>query len=172
MRLLMILVMFMYAFPAWASSKQPSCPKGQADGSCESAASLLKCRWLAVDGTCAVYDVSIVDLIANPLAYDGKQVQVIGYLVLEFEGNSVYLHREDYEMNISRNGLWVSLAKDASKAESQCKSGNYVLLLGKFNANNRGHMDMWSGSIENVSKCLMWPPDVVREKRLQEKPIR
>lgn len=35
--------------------------------------------------------VSLIQLIANPEKYDGKQVAVVGFLRLEFEGNALYL---------------------------------------------------------------------------------
>jgi hypothetical protein len=37
----------------------------------------------------------MIQLIANPQAWDGKHVRVIGFLRLEFEGDALYLHRED-----------------------------------------------------------------------------
>jgi len=45
-------------------------------------------------------DVSVVQLIANPQQYDGKQVRLIAFLNLEFEGNALYLHREDFDKSI------------------------------------------------------------------------
>lgn len=53
---------------------------------------------------------SLVKLIANPEVYNGKTVQIIGYLNLEFEGNAVYLHREDYENGLTGNGFWVGFS--------------------------------------------------------------
>jgi len=41
-------------------------------------------------------DVSLIQLIANPQAYDGKTVRITGFLHLEFEGNAIYLHNEDF----------------------------------------------------------------------------
>ena len=52
-------------------------------------------------------DVSIIQLIATPEKFDGKFVSLIGFLCIAFEGDSIYLHREDLEKGIPRNGLWV-----------------------------------------------------------------
>ena len=52
-------------------------------------------------------NVSLVKLIANPEKYNGKRIQVIGYLHLEFEGNAIYLHEEDFKRRISANSFWV-----------------------------------------------------------------
>jgi hypothetical protein len=51
--------------------------------------------------------VSIVQLIATPEKYDGKVVQVMGFLRLEFEGNAIYLHEDDYTHAIYKNGLMI-----------------------------------------------------------------
>ncbi len=50
-------------------------------------------------------DVTLVQLIANPEKFDGKSIRVIGFLRLEFEGNVLYLHREDYEHAILGDGM-------------------------------------------------------------------
>lgn len=54
-------------------------------------------------------NVSVVQLIANPERYDGKHIQLIGFLRIEFEGTAIYLHREDYEQGIARNALWINI---------------------------------------------------------------
>jgi len=53
-------------------------------------------------------EVSLIKLIATPEKYNGKRIQVIGYLHLEFEGNAIYLHKEDEEAGLSKNGFWVN----------------------------------------------------------------
>jgi hypothetical protein len=52
-----------------------------------------------------IKDVSILQLITNPQAYDNAKVRFIAYLRLEFEGNGLYLHREDYENGITQNAI-------------------------------------------------------------------
>jgi hypothetical protein len=47
-------------------------------------------------------NASIIELIANPLKYNNQRVRIIGFLNLEFEGNAIYLHREDFEHSIQR----------------------------------------------------------------------
>ena len=49
--------------------------------------------------------VSLVQLIASPAEYDGNVVAVIGFLRLEFEGNELYLGRDDYRYAVTKNGL-------------------------------------------------------------------
>jgi hypothetical protein len=60
-------------------------------------------------------EVSVIQLIAQPEKFDGKRVRFIGFLRLEFEGNAIFLHREDFDRGISRNGLWVNVPSDMTK---------------------------------------------------------
>jgi hypothetical protein len=90
--------------------------------------------------------VSMIQLIASPEKYDGKVVAVIGYLRLEFEGNELFLHEEDYKSHIAKNGIWVNVGPKM-KGNADQLNMHYVLLIGTFNAKSKGHMDMQSGSI-------------------------
>jgi hypothetical protein len=102
-------------------------------------------------------DVTLVRLIANPEKFDGKLIRVIGFLRLEFEGNVLYLHREDYENAILGDGIWVDVTSVITK-QSATLNMNYVLLEGVFSADERGHMGMWSGTIKQVRRAQLWRP--------------
>jgi hypothetical protein len=102
-------------------------------------------------------NVSIVQLIANPERYDGKRVQFIGFLRIEFEGTAVYLHHEDYERGIEKNALWINIPTGMSKAQSDAVNGQYVICLGTFDAAHHGHMGLFSGEIKNVERLQLWP---------------
>jgi hypothetical protein len=52
-------------------------------------------------------DVSMVQLLAAPEKFHGKLVGVFGFLRLEFEGDALYLHREDDTQGVTRNVVWV-----------------------------------------------------------------
>ena len=54
---------------------------------------------------CPRMEVSIIELIANPSRFNKKPVRVLGYLDIEFEGEALYLHEEDYKHRLTRNGL-------------------------------------------------------------------
>lgn len=101
-------------------------------------------------------DVSIVELLANPLRYDGKQVQVIGFLRLEFEGDAIYLHREDYQYAISKNALWVDRPKDLSGKQTTAVDKKYVICEGTFSAREHGHMGMFSGTLTHITRLESW----------------
>jgi hypothetical protein len=102
-------------------------------------------------------DVPLVRLITNPEKFDGKLVRVIGFLRLEFEGTVLYLHREDCENAILGAGIWVDVTPEITKQWLSLNT-NYVLLEGIFSAGERGHLDMWSGSIKQVRRAQIWRP--------------
>jgi hypothetical protein len=95
--------------------------------------------------------VSIIRLIANPDAYDGKFVRIIGFVRFEFEGNAIYVHEEDYKQGLRKNGLWLSME------ERKELDRKYALIEGVFNAKDRGHFGLWSGSIGKVTRAMLWP---------------
>jgi hypothetical protein len=103
--------------------------------------------------------VSLVRLIAAPEQYDGKAVLVVGFLRLEFEGNGLYLHEEDYERGITKNAVWV--VRNA-KINEQVDALNmrYVMLAGTFEAGHDGHMGLFSGSVKNITSATLWPPRI------------
>jgi len=101
--------------------------------------------------------ISLLQLIATPDAFDGKYVQVIGFVHLEQEGTAIYLHREDWEQMLTKNGLWLQAndgTSDGSK-EAQVKD-RYALIEGRFAAKKMGHMGLWSGSIEDITRMQPW----------------
>jgi hypothetical protein len=103
-----------------------------------------------------VEQVSILQLIATPEAFDGKEVQVVGFLRLEFEGNVLYLHEEDYSHRIYKNGLWVRPnAKMMANADKI--NMHYVTIKGRFNARDKGHMGLGSGTITDIIAADIWP---------------
>ena len=100
-------------------------------------------------------DVSLVQLIASPKGYNGKIVRLIGFVRLEFEGDAIYLHQEDYKHSISKNGLWIDVTEDMEKRKTALDQ-KYVLIEGTFDAKMTGHFGMWSGSIQKITRCQVW----------------
>jgi len=100
--------------------------------------------------------VSIVQLIATPEKYDGKVVQVMGFLRLEFEGNAIYLHEDDYRHAILKNGLMV-VTNPKIDMEADKLNLHYVLLEGTFHAHNHGNYGLNSGTITNITFANVSP---------------
>jgi hypothetical protein len=99
---------------------------------------------------------SVIQLIANPAAYDGKKVRLIGFLRLEFEGNGLYLHKEDFDHGITENALWVDAPRDMTKEQRDAVNTQYVICEGTFKAKGHGHMGMFSGELANVTRIQVW----------------
>ena len=99
--------------------------------------------------------ISIIQLIVTPEKFDGKRVAVMGFLRLEFEGTAIYIHQDDYEHGIVKNGVWVSPLNGMCEKPKNLDQ-KYVLLEGRFDANKNGHMGLFSGSIVEITRCKSW----------------
>ena len=101
-------------------------------------------------------DVTIIQLIATPEKYDGQLVRVIGVGNLEFEGNCISLSKEDLKYGVGHS-IWIELGEKAISYEEAKKfNGEYVIVEGIFDKDDCGHMDMFCGSIKNVSRYDLW----------------
>ena len=122
----------------------------------------------------SVQDVSIVQVISNPPEFDGKRVRFIGFARIEFEGDAIYLHREDYEYGIARDAIWLNVPADMTKEQKDAVNMHYVICTGVFNAKAHGHMGAFAGEIQNVRRLQLWadrpqsgkvsPPTAPRKK--------
>jgi hypothetical protein len=101
--------------------------------------------------------VSLIQLIATPDAFDGKLVRVYGFVRIEHEGTAVYLHRDDCEFMLTRNGLWLAANDVAPEGSKESLVNNhYALIEGQFDAKNKGHLALWSGSIDKITRMEPW----------------
>lgn len=102
-----------------------------------------------------IRNVSMIQLIATPQKYHGLRVRVTAFLNLEFEGNALYLHREDFEKSLLDNAIWIELTDKQLMAATKL-SGGYTLVEGTFSAKERGHFGMFSGSVRQVTRIQSW----------------
>ncbi|HEY1396392.1 hypothetical protein [Roseateles sp.] len=101
--------------------------------------------------TASAREVSLINLIATPTAFHAKPVVILGFLHSEREGDAVYLHRDDWEQGIAKNGLWIDV--DSIPVERLKELNNrYVLVEGTFDMVNQGHLGSWSGSIHRITR--------------------
>lgn len=104
-------------------------------------------------------EVSIVQLLAAPEKYDGKLVRVIGVGNLDIEVNYISLSKEDYAYGAG-NSIWIELRKKAiSYDKAKEYNGKYVIVEGFFDKDDRGHFDMFCGSIKDISRYELWERD-------------
>ena len=114
-------------------------------------------------GPCTLWGPSLIELIARPELYDGKRVRVIGFVNFEFEGNALYVSQEDWLQGITPNGVWLDpqLALPAGIERDTTSpyyrpNRRYALLEGKFHGGPGGHLSMWSGSIDSITRIQAW----------------
>lgn len=102
-------------------------------------------------------DCSIINLIATPERLDGKEVRVVGYLVVEFEKQALYLSENDGAKRVNRNAVWVSL-EGAAEIASRARELNrrYVILEGSFDMGMHGHGGLYSGAIKRLQRLDGW----------------
>lgn len=98
-------------------------------------------------------DASLIELISSPERFRGRWVRIIGYVVLEFEGNAVYLHEEDFVHGIVRNALWLEV--DSSGPPPLTRPG-YAIVEGRFAADMHGHMGLFSGALTEIRRVSPW----------------
>ena len=112
--------------------------------------------------------VSLIQLISNPIEFDGKLVRVIGYCRLDFEGDALYLHREDYEYVITKNAVWLDIGNLMS-ASSPNLSNKYVIVEGVFDSTDKGHLGLYSGCIKEIRRLDHWRANQLLEKNRKKK---
>jgi len=105
--------------------------------------------------------ISIVALIANPEKYEGDTVMVAGFLNLEFEGNALYIHKDDYEHRIFKNSIWVDVDRDSLKSYFNKYNQKYVMVQGVF-YRDQGGFGSFSGSVKTISNIYIQPSGAPR----------
>lgn len=113
-----------------------------------------------------ISDVSLINLISTPKDFNKKHIRLEGILEYEFEGHGIYLTRDDYDYGITKNAVWLDIDDEMYSLrndELNEMKGEYVIVEGVFNSNENGHFDMYSGSIENVTRLELWKS---REERI------
>ena len=101
-----------------------------------------------------VLNVSIIQLISNPEKYKGKLIRVIGHVRIAFEGNAIYLHREDLEHSLTINALALAPPDEIIKNAS-FYNNKIAYVVGVFDT-AKGHGGMYSGSITKIKSLDIW----------------
>jgi hypothetical protein len=96
-------------------------------------------------------NVSLVSLIATPERYDGEMIQVKGYLHLELNSNAIYIHEDDSKNKITANAFWVNFSEKFEKKKNPLDyNDKYIILIGRFDAGDKGSAALFSGAIKNI----------------------
>ena len=91
---------------------------------------------------------SMVTLLAQPAIKNAQRVQVSGFLVLDFEGEALYLHKEDYQEGLTRNAIRIALTPEQEKQYKDL-AGSYVWVEASF-LKRRNSEDIFTGSLFDV----------------------
>ena len=101
-------------------------------------------------------DVTLLQILSDPVKYHLKRVRAVGYLHLKRYDDAIYLHQEDYTYALYGNSIWIDVTDDMRNHEEKL-SDRYVIIEGIFNAENRGPMGAHSGTIRKITRCEVWP---------------
>lgn len=102
--------------------------------------------------------VGMVALLAAPEKYDGVRVRTFGFLRIEFEGNALYLHQEDYRNRLRKNAMELNLSVKQEK-ELMALNLKYVVIEGTVSGDRavveRG---MYGGALGKITRIEYWHP--------------
>ena len=114
--------------------------------------------------------VSVVELIASPERWSGKEISVVGFGVFEYEGDSVYFHKEDYFLALNQNAVALEFRynRDHTLIDKSIKlkglNKSYIRVAGTFVARPPGEPYMsgeTAGGITNI--CFVEPWQIRRK---------
>jgi hypothetical protein len=99
-------------------------------------------------------DVGMVSLLAEPHRYDGKFIRTIGFACVEYEGEALYLHKEDYRYSNYGNALALRVSA-AQRNQFKSLSLKYVIVEGTLYANGPETPE-YAGAIGNITRFEKW----------------
>jgi hypothetical protein len=108
-------------------------------------------------GSSEPINVGMVALLAMPERYEGKFIRIHGFLCVEFEGDALYLHEEDYRYGLTKDSFALRLT-DSQRKQFKSMSLKYVLIEGRVYANGPEQDDS-GGAIGNITRLEAWPVD-------------
>ncbi len=107
----------------------------------------LRCVQADAAHRCALYGVSMYELLAQPREWHGKRVRVIGYAHFHDEENQLYTSAEDWRRQISVNAIRVP----PPAAGGDSLNHRDLLVEATFDARS-------GGSLQHVTRVESWAP--------------
>jgi len=115
----------------------------------------------------------LVAIIADPERFHGRRVQVIGFLALGGD-NVLYLDKQSFDAANTDNAVALALGWDFVNREAPAVSDRYAILEGTFDAQRKGHLGVYRGSLRDITRLGTWPGrhpfDADRQRWLAELP--
>jgi hypothetical protein len=93
--------------------------------------------------------VSMVALLARPRDFDGQHIRVVGFGHLEFEGDTLYLHQEDFERALATNSVHLDVEH---RPAFMALNNRYVIVEGAFEAAPESSIRLRPGTIRRISR--------------------
>jgi hypothetical protein len=99
---------------------------------------------------------TLTSVLQNPDAFNGKRVSLVGFYHGEFEGSNFGVKADsDYHESI-----WFgSPSSFANKADIHLRNNSWLRVEGIFVKGPGGHMGMWPGEIERITRVDSAPED-------------
>jgi hypothetical protein len=103
---------------------------------------------ISTRGLCQQVDSNFINLLSDPEKHHGKEIEVVGYINFEFEGDYI-----SPEIN-SRQEVWIAELADSLLVKKYFRKlkGRRVRIVGFYDKNKLGHMSMFRGTITNITK--------------------
>jgi hypothetical protein len=93
----------------------------------------------------------MINLIATPEKYHGEKVQLVGYMVLAYEEQAIYLSKLHSDNGMLKNGLVLWL-EDEQTMKLKDLNWDYVLIERVFDAELKGPAGLYSGTLKEITR--------------------
>jgi hypothetical protein len=106
------------------------------------------------DDECILWVPRLSDVIAQPATWNGRRIRTQGFLVFEFEGDALYVARQDREGYRPERAVFLRVSDDARIWRPHKKRPNWRMgdVEGTFQAGDHGHMGLYGGAIVDVTR--------------------
>jgi hypothetical protein len=108
------------------------------------------CETFDAQHQCALWAPALIDVIAEPRVWDGRRIRVRGFLNFEFEGDAIYVSRDDRHDWRVECAVWVSVPH--AWTERRLPNQRDGVVEGTFRSQRRGHMGLFAGAIDDVTR--------------------
>lgn len=98
--------------------------------------------------------VSIFRLLSVDEELEGKTVETIGVLLIEFESDALCATKDDYRFGLLWNCLWIEPDYAALGVDREALArlnGRFVTAIGTYSSKKKGHLGGKSGAITSVT---------------------
>lgn len=91
--------------------------------------------------------VPLVALMVQPDRYDGVEIEVTAWGVVEYEMATLFLDESDYHYLVFENGVWLDFAK---RSDSPSEARGYLSVVGSFHSGDEARG--FAGRITDIKR--------------------